>query len=409
MHDILRIAVWALALYVGLWLLAFSDPTVVRIFIPRDEARVVKNLARHPVREASPELSARLRELLRSLEHGTATPHTVRGLVRGWYRSSLYIRSGDPLYKELLTPFPQPETLFYTAFTDGQTTRVIAANALNLRTIFSEVPSPVAHPWRPLGFVLLGFGWTMFWLIPWRKRNDNEVFYSVGASLVGPMLIGSILAGTVFFLTLMVATSNAFVPQGSIAKTYAGVTAVAFVLSLPGAIVWVIGLKYALFSLELTPSELVLRRWGKTEIIPADSIEKIEFTEHFPPRWLLALYALAAFLRPRSSGTFVLAVSRPNPVLRLTLQGKRSIEFSYEMLEGLNRLKAWFLQHNIAAAEDQTLDKGEDDSESLERPRRKQRQAKDSPRLAQVRLILGVAGILWSAFWLVQWKPFSSM
>ncbi|MCX7625677.1 MAG: hypothetical protein N2Z21_05640, partial [Candidatus Sumerlaeaceae bacterium] len=188
-------------------------------------------------------------------------------------------------------------------------------------------------------------------------------------------------------------------------RVYTGATIAATIISLPGPIIWLIGLKYGQFSVEICPSELIVRRGSQTRAIPADSIAEVSVARRYPPKWLLALYALAALLSPRYSGTFLIAGSRGNPILRLVLKNGAWVEFSHEMLQGMDKLKSWFLQHNIPTAEPLRSVKKEDVSRGTMLLSPILLHPGGSVRISYVHLLLGTTGLVWSAFWLSQWNP----
>lgn len=395
MNDISRLIVWGVCLFSGLWSLAFIDVTLARVFLPRDEKRLaLQTSGKVEMVDSSFPLHEKLMELYGELRHPQVESRWEARRSKDKAPANLYLRARDPLFVELKCDRMAVDSVRYLGFSDTRSTRVLGINRASLSHIQDFAPDRLARPLRPWSVVLFGVGWAAFWLIPWKTRAANELRYTRGASVVGPLFVGTILGGVFYFLSLAVPLANGWIERGTNDETYGALTAVSLFFSLPAWIIWGIAAHSASFSLVLASSKLILRRWGKQRDIAADDLQGASIDERNCPSWLQRLFFVVSVLRPRSAGPLLLAASRSENVLTLRTKRGEDIPIALEYLVPLGQLFLWCESHGITVINNLSEGKAQKRFlEELEASGTDIAESDSNRRAVVIRHILGVIGL----------------
>lgn len=349
MWDVLRFVCWGVSLLSGLWCLAYVDPTLVRVSLPNEkELRAIsKGSEGYAVVDAAPSASASLLVLYDALQRAEFPGALSTRTTRGGVLHNVYLQGKDPLYQALNCASMPISSVEYVRFRDGESTKVLCLNRVDIQHITAFAPSRLARPLQPVGLFLIGAGWCLFWLIPWRQRPREEIHYSRWAGVIGPFLVGTILGATIFFLALEVPIANTFADFSNPTRAYSRISAVALTLTTPAYVIWVIAIYFGSFALRLDQDKLVLSRFGRRVELAAENIEKVVLENRTPPRWVWILVVLVAILRPLRSGPILVGTLRDNPVLRIWTKDRKQLKFSIDGLLRLWLLRDWFKEKGI--------------------------------------------------------------
>ncbi len=350
MREFFRVGVWGAALFTGLWMIVFVDPTLTRIFLPKDELRWLHEVAQKtetPLRDAPLVTHPLLAAIHSTLKGRDTIPALQPRAIRVGYGTNVYLRSKDPAFDELGLDKLPVGSVEYLRFADESSTKVVGVNRVDFSHISSFAPRELVHPYRRWGFGLIGAGWAAFWLLPWRRGPSGALRYGTFAGYVGPILIGSLVGGVFFFLALSIPIANRWVGDGTLAGSYRTLTLVALAFTSLAWLFWLIGLHYSTFALCFAGNHITLQRWGTTRTIAAAELSRASIDEKLAPRWLRVLAVILAILRPRHGGAILLGAFRSNPVLTLWKGNKRLASFSIDSLEGVPRFLAWLRERGI--------------------------------------------------------------
>ncbi|MGC8840420.1 MAG: hypothetical protein ACP5QZ_03060 [Candidatus Sumerlaeaceae bacterium] len=407
MTDVWRMIVWGVCLFAGLWMLAFVDASITRVFLPGDEKRLISSTPEGvEFVEAPPPWSKKLLELRRVL---ASSPHNGPWQQRRSPESAasdIYLRASDPLYSELQCATVRNGRVRYIRFHDGTTTKVLGLNHTSLAHIQTFAPPSLARPLRRLSLVFFGFGWGTVWLIPWRRRAENELWYARGASVVGPLFVGTVLGGTFYFLSLSVPLANGWVEASTNRETYATLSLITLLFTLPAWIIWTVAAHSATFSLRLAPEKLLLKRWVSQREISATELSEARLDERSCPPWLRWIFIVLAILRPRSAGPLLLAVERTEYRLALHTTNGENIRIGLDYLVPLDALFVWFKTHQIPVVNNSSSD--DTLVEQLAQSEREHQRTASSvaERRDQIlRVILGLTGIAFAVWAVVSLHP----
>jgi hypothetical protein len=353
--ETIRILIWGVCLFMGLWEIAFTDPMLVQVLIPEkadesatSDARAGKGNVFEAPQQGAPALQA----VYRALQSGAPPDAMLERYVGRGSGASFYLRGSDPLYDMLELQFTPPGHVEYVRFPDGDATRILLLDRLYLSHIAAFAPAHLAHPLRCQGIFLVGVGWAAFWLLPWRKRKPGEIHYGSFASYIGPVLVGTVLGGTFFFIMMSAPVSGGTVPQTSAFMAYRNATAVALLTTPLAWIFWLIALHYYTFSLLLDGDKLQVSRWWRRRTIHAQAIGAVTLHNKREPKWLRTLAAVLVVLRPRQSGAILLAAVRDNPIMTIWGRRRKFASFSTDHLIGLPQLYEWLAEKQIPVERD---------------------------------------------------------
>jgi hypothetical protein len=311
----------------------------------------------------------------------------------------LYFHTDTSPLKELDGRLGDNNEFTYVALRDGNNIYYIEVLYQRPQSAFHDAPNWLLYPLREYAVWWFIAGLLAYAAIPWYRKGPDELRYITARSMVTPDFLGAFLALFFFTLPILVITTNAVSSEPidvfGFTNGWWPLTLAMWLLACHGLAALFVGLWYACFTLQITPTGLRLRKLTNSGDYGFADMEAIEPAHWAWPRWLRIIAILIGLLNWRLLGAIMIGSSEEAYGIAIRTKDGRKLKLWMTHLPGFSRIFRALRNANVPL--DPELAKITD--ENIAEPETERKPGKAGKVAAGILMTLAIAGALTWQYW----------